>query len=360
MPLLLALGRYAIVVVSLLSTLSTEVYAQNPAPVSVVTPQSQATSQTLELSGTVRAERVSNVSTRVDGAVAQVYVDDGSRVATGDLLLELDSSLDEIELTRLQAELAQAQAQAKEAQRLVDEAQRLSREKHIALTELALRKANLATAQAALQGAQAAVAAQQQRLAYHRISAPFAGVVTLSLTEQGEWVTRGTAVLELVATQATFVDVEVPQNDFFKLNSNTEVTIKPDTNPNLVLSANIATSIPVANDISRTFRLRLRAKDAGDALPPGSSATATFRTARSDDRVLTVPRDALLRNPDNSFAVFVIDSQSQPATAKRKQVKVGQALGDKIEIIFGLSADSQVVVRGNEILRNDQPVKVIR
>ncbi|BFM05815.1 efflux RND transporter periplasmic adaptor subunit [Halioxenophilus aromaticivorans] len=356
-PLRLRVAHAALLACLLSPCLS---YAQNTAPVSVAEPQSQAASQSIQLSGTVRAVQVSNLSARVDGAVDKLLIDDGSRVQAGDVLIELDDSLEKIELSRLRAELERAQAEAGEAQRLVSEAQRLSQQKHIALTELALRQANQATTQAALKGAQAAVAAQQQRLQYHKITAPFTGVVSQRLTEQGEWITRGTAVLELVATEATYLDVEIPQSLFYSLSSNTQVEIKPDTNPNTILPARIHTSIPVANAVSRTFRLRLVADNPGNALPPGSSATATFSTAQADDSVLTVPRDAILRNPDNSFAVFIVDEQSDPAIAKRQPVKVGQILGDQIEVISGLDANSQVVVRGNEILRNNQPIKIVR
>ena len=350
----------ALALLGCLICVSTLSYAQSPAPVAVIAPQKRTASQSVQLSGTVRAVQVAEISSRIDGAVATVLVDDGSRVNAGDELIALDDRLESIELTRLEAELAQAQATFDEAQRLVHEALRLSKQKHIALTELAVRKANQATSQAALKGAKATLAAQQQRLQYHHITAPFTGVVTQRFAEQGEWVTRGTAVLELVATDATYSDVEMPQALFYSLSSNTQVKITPDTNPKLTLPARIATSIPVANDASRTFRLRLLAENPGNALPPGSSATATFNTAQTNDTVLTVPRDAILRNPDNSFAVFVINSQSEPAVAKRQPVKVGQILGDQIEVTSGLAANSQVVIRGNEILRNDQPVKIVR
>ena len=333
--------------------------AQSPAPVAVTTPQAQAASQTVQLSGTVRALQTSNVSSRVDGAVAAVLVEDGSRVNAGDTLLQLDDQLEQIELTRLQAVSEQAQAQAKEAQRRVTEALRLSKEKHIAATELAERQASLATARANLKEAQAAVAAQQQRLQYHQITAPYSGVITRKLSEQGEWLTQGTAVAELVAMDATYLDVEIPQTAFYQLTADTKVEIQPDTNKTSRLPASIATSIPVANETSRTFRLRLIAEDPHHTLLPGSSATATFRTAQASTDMLTLPKDALLRNPDNSFAVFVVNNQSEPAKAERRAIKVGQALGERIEVLSGISADSQVVIRGNEILRHDQPVTIV-
>lgn len=331
--------------------------AQPPSTVSVVTPTQRVASQTIQLSGTVRATKTSSISTRVDGAVAKVLVNDGSRVKQGDLLVELDNQLEQIEMTRLKAELKAAQAQAEEDLRLVNEAKRLTKEKHLALTELALREADLAQSQADLDAARAGVSAQQQRLAYHQITAPYSGVVTTKLTEQGEWISRGASVLELVATENTYLDVEIPQELYPSLDKDTQVTIEPDINPSLSLAAEIATSIPVANAVSRTFRIRLVSKEY--TLPPGSSATATFTSRQHNQSVLTIPRDALLRNPDNSFAVFVVQTSGDQSTAKRKQINIGQFIADQVEVISGLGDKDQVVVRGNEILRNDQAVKII-
>jgi RND family efflux transporter MFP subunit len=335
-------------------------FAQNPAPVVVVVPETQSAQQTIELSGTARAAQISAVSARVAGAVEQVLVDDGSRVESGEVLLKLDEKLEQAELARLQAELTRAQTEEDEALRLVSEANRLSAANHIPATEVALRKARLASAQAAVEAVRAQITGQQQRLQYHTIVAPFAGVVTNRLAELGEWVTQGAAVVELVDTEKSFVDVEIPQADFYRLNSDTRVEIRPDTRPGLVLPATIATGIPVANAATRTFRLRLLAENAGNALPPGTSATANFYITSSGDNVLTIPRDALLRNPDNSFAVFVVDSEQAPAKALRVPIEVGQTLGTRVEVLAGLLPTSQVVVRGNEILNHDQPVTLVR
>jgi len=332
--------------------------AQSAVSVVVVSPQSQSASQTLRLSGTVNAVQVSNLSARVAGAVENILVDDGSVVKAGDILIKLDETLERAEFDRLNAELTRAQTEADEAQRLVSEAKRLRAANHIAATELALREARLASAKANTQAVQALVTAQRQRLNYLNIKAPFSGVVTRRIVELGEWVTQGAAVLELVASENTLVDVEIPQADFYRLRSDTRVEIKPDTHSDVILPATIAAKVPVANVATRTFRVRLKADEVNAALAPGTSATATFYIASENDSVLTVPRDALLRNPDDSFALFIVD-QKTPLKAMRISVEVGRMSGSTVEILNGLSPDSQVVVRGNEILRHEQPVTIM-
>ncbi|MEE2730913.1 MAG: efflux RND transporter periplasmic adaptor subunit [Pseudomonadota bacterium] len=338
--------------------LATVAQGQTAVPVELVSPSQSAATRELRLSGTLVAVQRSQVSARVDGAVASMQVDAGAEVKQGQLLLELDASLEQHEHARLAANVAAAQAQVDEHQRLVNEALRLTRDNHLPQNELALRQAALASSQAALDAAKAQLAAQQQRLDWHHIKAPFAGVVVQKLTEVGEWVTRGTPVLELVATRDLYLDVQVPQEQYGDINGNTEILIRPDVRPDLALPGRIVAQVPVADAASRTFRLRLVSTEPSAALLPGASARAIL-TFKQDGRVLTVPRDALLRNPDGGFSVFTVVENGSEPVAQRRQVILGRNLGEQVEVLSGLPENEPVVVRGNEILRQDQPVRVV-
>lgn len=338
--------------------LATFANGQGAVPVEVVSSSQSTAIRELRLSGSLVALRRAQVSARVDGAVAKVLVDAGAQVEAGQLLLELDDSLEQHELQRLAANRASAQAQANEHQRLVDEAKRLTRDNHLPQNELALRQAALSSSIAQLDAAKAQVAAQQQRLAWHRIEAPFAGVVVTKLSEVGEWITRGSPVFEVVATQDLYLDVQVPQERYGDINEDTEISIMSDIQPDLVLPGRVAAQVPVADPVSRTFRLRIMASEPSAALLPGASARAVL-TFRQDGQVLTVPRDALLRNPDGGFSVFTVMEKEGRQTALRRQVKLGRSLGDAVEVLSGLPEDEPVVVRGNEILRHEQAVKIV-
>lgn len=335
------------------------VLGEDLVPVEVAMPGQSMAVNEFRLSGSVTAVMRSDLSARVDGSVSRVLVDAGSRVQQGDLLLELDASLEQHEAQRLDANLAAAQANVDENQRLVDEALRLTRDNHLPQSELALRKAALATAKAELDAAQAELAAQQQRLQWHRIVAPFAGVVTRKLAETGEWVTRGMPVIELVATDDVYLEMQVPQERYGELDNNTEIEIYPDSNQQVALRGSVAAQVPVVDAASRTFLLRIKSDDPNAALLPGSSATALFRIRQGDATVFTVPRDALLRNPDGSFSLFAVVADGDQLLAERREVSLGRQLGSQVEITSGLKPGERVVVRGNEILRPKQAVKIV-
>ncbi len=339
-------------------------HGQNePAPVSVVTPTQKIPTNRLRLSGNLVAVQRANLSSRVDGLVSQVSVDAGDRVRKGDSLLDLDDALEQHELERLQAASAAAQAQVKEDRRLVEEAQRLTQNNSLPKNELYLRQAELDANIALLAAAKAEQAAQQQRVQWHHLKAPFDGVIYRKLTESGEWVTRGTPVLELVATDRLYLDVQVPQERFGAIGPNTEVQVVPDAMPDKTLRANVVALVPVGEDGSRTFRVRLVMENTENQLAgllPGFSANAIFNLSKGEKSALMVPRDAILRDPDGSFSLITVEDNDGQLLAKRAKVKLGYQSGTEVEILQGLKADARVVTRGNEILRHDQPVKIVQ
>lgn len=350
--------------VFLLCLLATPIAAwsqDEAAPVEVVTPADTTLTNTLRLTGNLVSAQRASLSSRVDGLISTVAVDAGDRVKAGEVLLTLDDAVEKYELERLKATTEAANAQAREALRLVNEADRLAKNNHIAQNELALRRAAMENANALLAAARAEQLAQQQRVDWHSLKAPFDGVVHSKLTESGEWVTRGTPVLELVATDRLYLDVQVPQERYSELTKDTEVTVMPDSLPGTQLTARLTALVPVGEAGSRTFRARLVLdQEENEGLLPGFSAVALFNLADTNKRALMIPRDALLRNPDGSFSLYIIESGEGKPVAQRRQVKLGFQSGTRVEVIDGLKAGEQVVVRGNEILRHGQTVRIVK
>ncbi|MGB3620198.1 MAG: efflux RND transporter periplasmic adaptor subunit [Ketobacter sp.] len=355
---------HQIVVALVLLSGATASYSQSEAvPVSVVSPTQTVPTNRLRLSGNLVAVQQANLSARVDGLVGQVKVDAGDRVRKGDVLLDLDDALEKHELARLQAATSAAEAQVKEDRRLVDEAQRLTSNNSLPKNELYLRQAALDANLALLAAAKAEQAAQQQRVEWHHLTAPFDGVIYRKLTENGEWVTRGTPVLELVATDRLYLDVQVPQERFGTLSPDTEVNVLPDAIPGQTLKAKVVALVPVGEAGSRTFRVRLVMENSDNQLAgllPGFSANAVFNLSQGNKTALMVPRDALLRDPDGSFSLMTVTDSDGQTLAKRVKVKLGYQSGTQVEILEGLVADAKVVTRGNEILRHDQLVKIVK
>lgn len=330
--------------------------AQEAAPVVVISPSAGQVAEELRLTGTLTAERSARLSPRVDGLVARLRVDAGDRVRAGQPLLELDAAVAGLALERARAGRAEAEARHDESQRLAEEARRLVAERHLPRTELDRREADAKLAAAALAASRAAEREQAEIVRRHTLPAPFAGVVARRLTDVGEWVSRGTPVLELVATDRVRLDVQAPQERFTQVRENAQVRVLADALGGEALPGRVVARVPVGDPSARTFLVRIVIESAAGRLLPGTSATAVIELPGAQ-QALVVPRDALLRYPDGTHSVFVLDEAQGRQTAVERRVRLGRS-GAQVEILEGIRPGDRVVIRGNESLRNGQPVRV--
>ncbi|MEO3877858.1 efflux RND transporter periplasmic adaptor subunit [Rheinheimera fenheensis] len=337
------------------SVFSVGLLAQDAAPVQVVQPKQQALAQQLVLSGSLTAQQDAALSSRTAGLVASLLVDAGAEVSAGQPLLKLDSTLAQHELAQQQAAFNAALVREVEAERLVTEAEQLSTRQLLPQTELTLRRAALAQAQADTVRAKAALAQQQEVVARHTLTAPFAGVIARRFTDVGEWVDLGTPVLQLVSLNPLLLDLQVPQEYFSQLNSQRRVEVVPDLQSSQRLVATLSAAVPVGDASARSFLARFSVNSPQQVLLPGSSASATLYFERDDSTVLVVPPDALLRHPDGNYSLFSIKDNK----AQRHLVQLGKTSEQGVEILSGLPAGQPVVVRGNETLRDGQSVSIV-
>jgi RND family efflux transporter MFP subunit len=331
--------------------------AEDVVPVVVTTPRSAQIAEEIRLTGTLTAERSARLSPLVDGLVARVRVDAGDRVAAGAPLLDLDAVVATLALERARAGTAEARARSDEATRLASEAGRLVAERHLPQTELARREADAKLAAASLAASAVAEREQAELLRRHTLRAPFAGVVARRLTDVGEWVARGTAVLELVATDRVRLDLQAPQERFASIGADAKVRVYSDSRPGDPLPGRIVARVPVSDPTARTFLVRVLVDGAGGRLLPGTSATAVIGLPGSK-AALVVPRDALRRYPDGTHSVFAIREVDGRGIAVERPVKIGRS-GTDAEILEGLEPGDRVVVRGNERLRAGQAVRIV-
>jgi RND family efflux transporter MFP subunit len=351
---------WAMVCTLALASLGSPARAQNDAPavVRVVEVQRGGLGEVLTLTGTLTPQRSAGLSPRVDGLLARVAVDAGDHLERGQLLLELDATVAELALQGAQAERERADALRSEAARRVAEAEPLVQQRSLPETELAARRAALAEATAVQVSAEVAERELQEQLQRHRLLAPFDGVITERSTEAGEWVSRTDAVLQLVDLDAIRLDVQAPQERFAELRSDTRVFIEPDMQPGSAIAARIQARVPVTSSTrARTFLVRVIAELDGNELLPGTSARARFELGDSGAAV-RISRDALLRHPDGGFSVFVAAAGDGGPRAERRTVELGREAGGEVEVLRGLQPGDAVVVRGNEVLREGQPLRV--
>lgn len=330
--------------------------AQTP-PVVVTQADVSAIINRVVVSGTVVAKRVSRISTDLGGLVKTIPVDLGDRVEANDILVELDSALERISLDRAKAATREAEEQLLETQRRLGIAEELAGRNTVSRDELDNRAAQYRISLASLERLKAEQAQQQERVRRHVLRAPFPGVVALKITEEGEWVSQGMAVLELVDVDQLVIDAPVPQRHFSELDEDTQATLQFEALPSLIVPASVDALVPVNDPTTRTFTLRLLPTPSNVSLTPGMSAKVTL-DLQTDEQGIVLSRNAILRYPDGRTTVWVVDSSEGTATVLERQVTLGRAFDGNVHIKSGVSQGDFVVVRGNESLAPGDTVRI--
>lgn len=332
--------------------------AADAIPVVVEAVEMGGASKEVELTGTVTAERRSSLSARTAGLIASVNVEEGSRVKKGDVVLELDSALEQLAAERAKESVNEARTQLAESRRLYEEGRKLAETGGLPRTEAQARLAALHTQEAAVKQLEIDFKERAEMLERHKLIAPFSGVISSKMAEVGEWVETGVPVLELVEADRVRFDAQAPQELYADLNGKTSVTVKFDSDPAKSYPAHLRTKVPVKDPVSRTFLVRLDVDAPADVMAPGVSGSATFRVPGEKD-VLTVPRDAVVRLPDGSTVTWVVRDADGMKKAASARVRIGDGMGDRVRVLDGLDAGERVVVRGNETLRDGQIITIL-
>jgi RND family efflux transporter MFP subunit len=334
------------------------VAADPPRPVTAVRAGLAPVESRLELTGTVTANRRSQLSPSAEGLIASMRVDAGARVKKGDVLMELDRELGELALERIRVELERARIELADAERRVAEVRELVRGGGFPRSEAESLETTVRVSGSDVRRLEILEKEQAAVLERHRLVAPYDGVVSRKLADEGEWVETGTPVVELVELADPRLDVQAPQEAFARLAGEVGVKVWLDAFPGRELGGKIGVKVPVKDGVSRTFLIRIHLDDPEKLAAPGMSARAVL-TFRGGEPVVQVPRDAVVRFPDGSAKVWTIREEGSAQVAEARDVTLGDSLAGTVGILAGIAEGALVVVRGNEGLRDGQAVEVL-
>lgn len=176
-------------------------------PQDVVQVQVLPLSQSVGVSGSLKAQRTALIKAKVAGELQDFVRREGESVQAGEVIARIDSADANARLRQAQQQAAATQAQVAIAQRVQDNNQALVRQGFISATALETSSANLATAQANHQAALAARDIAQKALQDTALRAPFSGLVASRLAQSGERVAIDARVAELVDLSSFEVEV---------------------------------------------------------------------------------------------------------------------------------------------------------
>lgn len=336
-----------------------------PTPVKVDPVRTQPMSQTVPVLGRLVALQSGVVAARAEGPVAEVRVQVGDHVAQGQVLAVLDQARLRAVVSRREAELRELEARratAEARERLARlELARLEKLRGSAafnralydtrVQELDVARGSLREAEARIQSGRAELELARIELADATIRAPYAGAVTQRQAVEGAWLKVGDPVVTLVNDADLEIEADVPADRLDGLGPGQTVTVFPEGSPERYL-ARVRAVIPQENPAARTRPVRLVPEfPASRARLAANQPVTLLIPAGGTGEVTSVHKDAVLRKGGQAL-VFVVEE----GAARPRPVLLGQAVGDRFQVLDGLQPGELVVVRGNERLRPGQAV----
>lgn len=323
--------------------------AAGPPPEVVNTGVAKQDSWALTLSavGSVEAVKGVTLSNDAPGVITAIRFESGAEVKAGEILVELDSSVERAQLGSVLARRELAKTSLERNKALVDKG--------------ALPAAQLDTDEATLKSANADAAALQAQISRKTVRAPFAGKLGIRAVNLGQYLNPGTPITMLESKDALYVDFTLPQQKLELLALGTKVEFRA-VGLSGVLSGAVAAIDTNVDPVSRSVRLRATVDDKAQKLRPGMFLEVLVILDKQQ-QVVAVPATAVVHATYGN-SVFVVEDKGSGAdgkpqkVARQQFVRTGVARGDFVAIEDGLKAGETVVVAGAFKLRNGASIVV--
>ncbi|PKD40339.1 efflux RND transporter periplasmic adaptor subunit [Methylomonas sp. BW4-1] len=326
--------------------------ASAPRPALVVTVGEQTAAAPIILIGEIRSRYESAQGFRINGKIIERNVDTGAVVTKGQLLAKLDSMDTGLSTQAAQAEVRAAEADLALAQAELDRQRQLHASKFISNQALDIQEAQFKAAAARVKQtrAQAAVTGNQSR--YTQLLAERDGVVTRIQAEPGQVVAAGEPIVRIAVPENKEVEIAVPESRMLGIAVDVPAEIRLWANPTTVYQGKVREVAPAADNLTRTFQVRVVLLDADDSVRLGM--TAGVRFYHQDTKDFLLPTTALTQR-DGQSVVWVVNpanGEVQPRT-----VQAGAFREDGVLIAGGIQKGEQVVVAGVQTLIPGQKVR---
>ncbi|MDX2079208.1 MAG: efflux RND transporter periplasmic adaptor subunit [Terrimicrobiaceae bacterium] len=325
-----------------------------PASVTTVRPELPPAHETLRLPARTAPAEQAEIFSRATGIVRERRVDIGDTVKAGDILAVIDAPEVRRSVERAAAGVTQARARAELAAAALERAQAMSKNRVIAAETLDERQAAFKTTEADLLAAQAELKRWEEQERFLTIIAPFDGIVSARRIDRGDHIrgdqsTAGHGLFEIVRLDTLRVEVNAPPSAALRLKVGQKAAVDFPELPGRSFEAVVARSSGVLDPASGTMRFELSLNNPNLTLPAGLTGTAAIEV--NSPAVVLVPTNG------------VVTRDGRPHIARLNSgvinfvpVEVGRNLGQKIEILSGITESDEIIISPNALWKEgDRP-----
>ncbi|MFQ3224623.1 MAG: membrane fusion protein (multidrug efflux system) [Lentimonas sp.] len=319
-----------------------------PESVATFTAERQSWIESVQAIGSIHPVQGVRLDAEVAGIVSALNFKNGQDVEVGDILVQLDITVEA-------ALLNSNKASANLAKIELDRAKRLRGTDSIAQSQLDRAQADFDRAVAQMQNLQAIIERKT-------IRAPFTGRVGIREINLGQYLSQGAPIVTLQSYDQVFVNFTLPQQAIPRITTGMQVTLQSDVYPDQLFEGTLTAISPQIDPTTRSVKLQGTLENEDERLRPGLFVKVTVTLPKKND-VLVVPATSIVYAPYGN-SIFKVVTETDEATGaattivKQSFIRTGKRMGDFVSIIEGIDAGDDVVSAGAFKLRSGMPVTI--
>ncbi len=299
--------------------------------VQAITLKFESVNNDISYTGTFEPNKETKVSAEIQGKINSVLVDLGSVVKKGQSLIQLDNSLLKLQLQTAEIQIEGLENDVKRYTILA---------KADAIQDVQLEKTTLA-----LKSAKVQKATLIEQINKTNIVAPFSGIVTAKLTEEGAFAAPGIPLLQITDISQLKFTVNVPEQELSQFETNQQYALSADAYPQTVLSgrvtmtgskANMGNSFPVQFSVNNTADLKIKSGMFGEVI----LGAVGMKNAEEEQHII-VPASAIVGTNIHPQVYMVKNGK-----AKLQDVTISSRFKNKVLVSNGLTEGDVVITNG--------------
>jgi membrane fusion protein (multidrug efflux system) len=287
----------------------------------------------------VTAVRGVALSSEAPGVVKAIHFESGALVKAGQVLVELDTSVERAQLESAEARKNLAEIGAGRTRKLAE--------------RQAVSAAQLDSDEAQLKTSSADFGALQAQIERKTVRAPFSGRLGLRTVNLGQYLNPGAPVTVLESLGSVYVDFSLPQENLPLVKVGTPVRVRLNGSE---LAGTVGAVDPTIDATTRSIKLRASIPNKQERLRPGMFVQVTVVRAEKS-KVIVAPATAVV-HASYGDSVFVVEDKDGHKVARQQFVRLGPARGDFVAISEGVKPGQELVTAGAFKLRNGSGVVI--
>jgi RND family efflux transporter MFP subunit len=325
----------------------------------------------LTASGYLVARKQSVISSKIQGRLVELRVEEGSVVRSGEVIARLEDADYVAAIAKAKADIEYAKANLAEMQRQARLQQGLFKDKVVSQDAVDAADAKVRIADATVAQDEANLKVQESYLEFTNIRAPFDGVVIKKMTEVGESVapippgvnvsTSSGAIVAVADMNSLEAEVDVNEANVAQLGPNQPATISVQAIPDHPYDGRLRQIIPTADRTKATVTVKVGILNKDKYLKPEMSCNVTFlepakkdvQTNTPPQRIVTISKDAITTR-DGKAVVFEIENRK----VRMVPVVTGNDLNGQVIVKNGLAGSETLVNNPPQKLKDGDAVKV--